>query len=71
MLDKVTCECHYMYCHKKTKQKTNKQTKIFAPDIYEPLHTLIDKYLGHMLVKFEQNRFVLNIKNVGIFLKNC
>ena len=27
------------------------------------LHTLIDKYLDHMLVKFEQNRMVRTIQN--------
>ena len=27
------------------------------------LHTLFDKYLDHMLVKFEQNRMVRTIQN--------
>ena len=29
------------------------------------LHTLFDKYLGHMLVKFEQNRIVLTTQNLS------
>ena len=31
------------------------------------LHTLFDKYLDHILVKFEQNRIVRTIKNVVLF----
>ena len=33
------------------------------------LHTLFDKYLDHMLVKFEQNRMVQTIQNVVLFDK--
>ena len=33
------------------------------------LHTLFNKYLGHMLVKFEQNRMVRNILNLQLFGK--
>ena len=32
-------------------------------------HTLFDKYLDHMLVKFEQNRMVRNIQNFELFGK--
>ena len=32
-------------------------------------HTLFDKYLDHMLVKFEQNRIVQNIQNFVLFDK--
>ena len=31
------------------------------------LHTLFDKYLDHMLVKFEQNRMVQSIQNFELF----
>ena len=31
------------------------------------LHALFDKYLDHMLVKFEQNRMVRTIQNFGLF----
>ena len=31
------------------------------------LHTLFDKYLDHMLVKFEQNHMVRTIQNVVVF----
>ena len=31
------------------------------------LHTLFDKYLDHMLVKFEQNRMVQTIHNIELF----
>ena len=34
------------------------------------LGTLFDKYLGHMLVKFEQNLMVQNIQNLELFGKN-
>ena len=34
------------------------------------LHTLFDKYLDPMLVKFEQNRMVLGIRNFELFDKN-
>ena len=34
------------------------------------LHTLLDKYLDHMLVKFEQNRMVRTIQNFVLFDKN-
>ena len=33
------------------------------------LHTLFDKYLDHMLVKFEQNRMVRIIQNFELFDK--
>ena len=33
------------------------------------LHTLFDKYLDHMLVKFEQNRMVQTIQNFELFDK--
>ena len=33
------------------------------------LHTLFDKYLDHMLVKFEQNRMVRTIQNVVLLDK--
>ena len=33
------------------------------------LHTLFDKYLDHMLVKFEQNRMVRTIRNFELFGK--
>ena len=33
------------------------------------LYTLFDKYLDHMLVKFEQNRIVRNIQNFVVFDK--
>ena len=33
------------------------------------LHTLFDKYLDQMLVKFEQNRMVWTIKNFDLFDK--
>ena len=33
------------------------------------LHTLFDKYLDHMLVKFEQNRMVWTIQNFVLFDK--
>ena len=33
------------------------------------LHTLFDKYLDHMLVKFEQNRVVRSIQNFELFDK--
>ena len=33
------------------------------------LRTLFDKYLDHMLVKFEQNRMVRNIQNFELFDK--
>ena len=31
------------------------------------LHTLFDKYLDHMLVKFAKNRMVRNIQNFELF----
>ena len=34
------------------------------------LHTLFDKYLDHMLVKFEQNRMITTIQNFEPFDKN-
>ena len=34
------------------------------------LHTLFDKYLDHMLVKFEQNRMMSSINNFELFGKN-
>ena len=33
------------------------------------LHTLFDRYLDHMLVKFEQNRKVGNVQNFALFGK--
>ena len=33
------------------------------------LHTLFDKYLEHMLMKFEQNRMVQNIQNFELLGK--
>ena len=33
----------------------------------KPFHSLFDKYLDHMLVKFEQNRMVENIRNFELF----
>ena len=33
------------------------------------LHTLFDKYLDHMLVKFEQNHMVRTIQNLDLFDK--
>ena len=33
------------------------------------LHTIFDKYLDHMLVKFEQNRMVQSIQNFELFDK--
>ena len=35
------------------------------------LHTLFDKYLDHLLVKFEQNHMVRNKQNFERFGKNC
>ena len=36
------------------------------------LHTVFDKYLDHMLVKFEQNRTVRTAQIFELFLtKNC
>ena len=34
------------------------------------LHTLFDKYLDHMLVKFEENCMVWTIQNYELFDKN-
>ena len=34
------------------------------------LHTLFDKYLGHMLVKFKQNCIVQTTRNLELFDKN-
>ena len=34
------------------------------------LHTLFDKYLDHMLGKFEQSRMVRTIQNFELFDKN-
>ena len=34
------------------------------------LHTLFDKYLDHMLVKFEQNCMVQTTRNFELFDKN-
>ena len=34
------------------------------------LHTLFDKYLDHMLVKFERNRMVRTIQKFELFDKN-
>ena len=34
------------------------------------LHTLFDKHLDHMLLKFKQNRMVGNIQNFERFGKN-
>ena len=34
------------------------------------LRTLFDKYLDHMLAKFEQNRMVRTIQNFWLFDKN-
>ena len=34
------------------------------------LYALFDKYLDHMLVKFEQNRMVWNIQNFKLLAKN-
>ena len=34
------------------------------------LHTLFDKYLDHVQVKFEQNRMVCTIQNLVLFNKN-
>ena len=38
-------------------------------DIGSPksLHTLFDKYLDHMLVKFERNCMVRNVQNLELF----
>ena len=36
----------------------------------ESLYTLFDKYFDHMLVKFQQNRLVQNIRHFGLFFKN-
>ena len=33
------------------------------------LHTLFDKYLDHMLVKFEQNRMVRTVQNFELLDK--
>ena len=33
------------------------------------LHTLFDRYLDHMLVKFEQNRMIRNVQNFKLFGK--
>ena len=33
------------------------------------LHTLFDKYLEHMLVKFKQNRMVRTVQNFELFLQ--
>ena len=33
-------------------------------------HTLFDKYLDHMLVKFEQNRMIQIIQNFELLTKN-
>ena len=33
------------------------------------LHRLFDKYLGHMLMEFEQNRMVRTIQNFELFNK--
>ena len=37
--------------------------------ILKSLHTLFDKYLDHMLVKFEQNSTVRTIKNLSFLTK--
>ena len=37
---------------------------------FKSLHTLFDKYLDHILVKFEQNRMVRTIQNFELFPKN-
>ena len=34
------------------------------------LHTLFDKYLDHILVKFEQNCMIQTIQNFGFLTKN-
>ena len=34
------------------------------------LHTLVDKYLDHMLVKFELNRMVRTVQSFELFDKN-
>ena len=34
------------------------------------LHTLFDKYLDHMLVKFEQNRMVWTVQKLSFLTKN-
>ena len=34
-------------------------------------HTLFDKHLHHILLKFEQNRMVRNIQSSELFGKNC
>ena len=38
-------------------------------EILKSLHTLFDKYLDHMRVKFEQNCTVLTIQNFVLFDK--
>ena len=43
---------------------------LFLMLILKSLHTLFDKYLDHMLVKFEQNRTVRTIKKFELFDKN-
>ena len=44
---------------------------ITAADIgnLKSLHTIFDKYLNHMLEKFDQNRMVRNIQNFELFGK--
>ena len=34
------------------------------------LYMIIDKYLDHKLVKFEQNRMVRTVQMFGLFAKN-
>ena len=43
---------------------------LFLMLILKSLHTLFDKYLDHMLVKFEQNSTVRTIKKFELFDKN-
>ena len=38
-------------------------------EVYKSLHSLFDKYLDHMLVKFEQNRMVRTIKKFVFYDK--
>ena len=35
--------------------------------LFHYLHTLFNKYLDHLVVKFEQNRTVLDIHNFELF----
>ena len=49
------------------KYVSNNVWKNFSQDLQ--IHTLLNKYLDHMIVKFNQNRMVYNIQNFELFSK--